>query len=63
LRGQNGGASLGGDPKLSTLNKWYRALEGAGIEFIDEDGARGPGVRLQNGKPAGKRKSGFPKPK
>jgi hypothetical protein len=23
---------LGVDPKLSTLNKWYRALEGAGVE-------------------------------
>jgi transcriptional regulator with XRE-family HTH domain len=47
------------DPKLSTLNKWYRALEGAGVEFIDgsvEDD-RGPGVRPRHGgKPAGKRK-------
>ena len=24
--------------RLSTLNKWYRALEGAGVEFIDEGG-------------------------
>jgi predicted transcriptional regulator len=51
--------ALGSDPKLSTLNKWYRALEGAGVEFIDEDqdGERGPGVRLRHGsKPAGKRK-------
>jgi hypothetical protein len=29
-------------PKLSTLNKWYRALEGAGVEFIDEDAERNP---------------------
>jgi hypothetical protein len=36
------------------LNKWYRALEGAGVEFIDEDAERGLGVRLQKGKPAGK---------
>jgi hypothetical protein len=43
------------DSKLSTLNKWYRALEGAGVEFID-DAEHGPGVRLQKGKPAGKRK-------
>jgi hypothetical protein len=46
-------------PKLSTLNKWCRALEGAGVEFIDEDedGERGPGVRLRHGsKPASKRK-------
>jgi len=35
------------DPKLSTLNKWRRALEAAGIEFIDEDEDRGPGVRLK----------------
>jgi predicted transcriptional regulator len=44
------------DPKLSTLNKWYRALEGAGVEFIDESVEHGPGVRLQEGKAAGKRK-------
>jgi transcriptional regulator with XRE-family HTH domain len=41
----------GSDPKLSTLNKWRRALEQAGIEFID-DGAHsyegGPGVRLRS---------------
>jgi transcriptional regulator with XRE-family HTH domain len=38
------------DPKLSTLSKWRRALEAAGVEFID-DGAKsdegGPGVRLR----------------
>jgi hypothetical protein len=44
------------DPKLSTLNKWYRALEGAGVEFQDESVEHGPGVRLQKGKPVGKRK-------
>jgi len=48
--------ALGSDPKLSTLNKWYRALEAAGVEFIDEDAERGPGVRLQKAKPGGKRK-------
>jgi Flp pilus assembly protein TadB len=33
----------------STLNKWYRALEGAGVEFIGEDPAadRGQGVRMR----------------
>ena len=40
------------DPKLSTLNKWRRALESAGVIFI-EDGAKsdegGPGVRLRSG--------------
>ena len=49
--------SRGSDPKLSARNKWYRALEGAGVEFIDEDAERGPGVRLRlSVKPAGKRK-------
>jgi transcriptional regulator with XRE-family HTH domain len=42
---------LGADSKISTLNKLRRALEAAGIEFID-DGARsdaglGAGVRLR----------------
>lgn len=41
---------LGADSKISTLNKMRRALEAAGVEFIDE-GARsddgGPGVRLR----------------
>jgi transcriptional regulator with XRE-family HTH domain len=35
------------DPKLSTLNKWQRALEIAGVEFIDEDDERGAGVRFK----------------
>lgn len=35
------------DPKLSTLNKWRRTLEAAGVEFIDEDEHKGAGVRLQ----------------
>jgi transcriptional regulator with XRE-family HTH domain len=43
----------GSDPKLSTLNKWRRALEIAGVEFIDE-GSRsedgGPGVRFRKTK-------------
>ena len=48
-------SSVGSDPKLSTLNKWYRALEGVGVEFIDDDAERGPGVRLRrSGKPARK---------
>jgi transcriptional regulator with XRE-family HTH domain len=41
---------LGADSKISTLNKLRRALEAAGVEFID-DGAKseegGPGVRLK----------------
>jgi hypothetical protein len=32
------------------------ALETVGVRFIDEDEQDGLGVRLQNGKPAGKRK-------
>jgi len=48
--------SRGSDPKLSTVNKWQRALEAAGVEFIDESPEHGPGVRLQKGKPASKRK-------
>jgi len=46
----------GSDPKLSTLNKWYRALEGVGVEFTDKSVEQGPSVRLQKGKPAGKKK-------
>jgi hypothetical protein len=46
----------GADAKISTLNKIRRALETAGVRFIDEDEEQGPGVRLQKGKPAGKRK-------
>jgi transcriptional regulator with XRE-family HTH domain len=39
----------GSDPKLGTVQKWRRALEAAGVEFIDDghksdDG--GPGVRM-----------------
>jgi hypothetical protein len=44
---------LGADSKISTLNKLRRALEAAGIEFID-DGARsyegGPGLRFRGTK-------------
>jgi transcriptional regulator with XRE-family HTH domain len=37
--------SRGSDPKLGTVNKWRRALEAAGVQFIDEDTDGGPGVR------------------
>ena len=37
----------GSDPRLSTLHKWKRALEAAGVVFIDEDETIGPGVRLR----------------
>lgn len=37
----------GSDPKLGTVQKWRRALEQAGVEFIDETETGGPGVRLK----------------
>jgi transcriptional regulator with XRE-family HTH domain len=36
------------DPKLSTLHKWRRALESAGVEFIDPTDGKGSGVRLKS---------------
>ena len=36
----------GGDVRVSTLRKIQRALEEAGVEFLDENGG-GPGVRLR----------------
>jgi len=38
------------DPKLSMLHKWRRALEAAGVMFIDPDDQNGPGVRLRGTK-------------
>jgi hypothetical protein len=46
---------FGADSEISTLNKIRRALEAACVRFIDEDEQDGLGVRLQKGKPAGKR--------
>jgi transcriptional regulator with XRE-family HTH domain len=48
--------SRGSDPKLSTLNKWRRALELGGVVFIDPaiGEEHGPGVRLR-GTQKGKR--------
>jgi transcriptional regulator with XRE-family HTH domain len=34
-------------PRRVTLEAIRRVLEAAGVEFIDEEGGRGPGVRLQ----------------
>jgi len=42
--------SRGRDPKLSTLNKWRRALEAAGVRLIDADEHDGPGARLRGAK-------------
>jgi transcriptional regulator with XRE-family HTH domain len=36
----------GADSKQSTMDKLQRALEAAGVEFIEENGG-GPGVRLR----------------
>jgi transcriptional regulator with XRE-family HTH domain len=35
------------DPKLSTLNKWQRALEAAGVAFIEPADGKGAGVRMK----------------
>jgi len=40
-------SGFGADYTVSTLNKVRRALEGAGVESIDDDAVHGPGVRLQ----------------
>lgn len=41
----------GSDPRLSTLIAWRRALEDAGVEFIDPTDGKGPGVRLRTDQP------------
>ena len=46
---------LGADSKISTLQKMRRALEAAGIQFIDEDADGGAGLRFRTGWPKGKR--------
>jgi transcriptional regulator with XRE-family HTH domain len=35
-----------GDPRASTLDKITTALLRSGVEFLDADGGKGPGVRL-----------------
>jgi transcriptional regulator with XRE-family HTH domain len=37
----------GSNPKLTTVLAWRRTLQRAGVEFIDDDGAKGLGVRLR----------------
>ena len=41
----------GSDPKLGTVQKWRRALEQAGVTFIEETETDGPGVRLKKVRP------------
>jgi hypothetical protein len=36
------------DPKVSTLYKWKRALEAAGVRFLDGDDVNGTGVRFKD---------------
>jgi transcriptional regulator with XRE-family HTH domain len=40
----------GSDPKQGTIQKWRRALQAAGVMFLDEDDTAGPGVRLRKTK-------------
>jgi transcriptional regulator with XRE-family HTH domain len=41
----------GSDPKQGTVQKWRRALEAAGVTFIEETETDGPGVRLKKLRP------------
>ncbi len=36
------------DPRLTTVGKLQRALERAGVRFIEADDGGGPGVRFRN---------------
>jgi ribosome-binding protein aMBF1 (putative translation factor) len=49
-------ADGGSDPRQGTVHKWQRALEGAGIVFVDEDEFTGPGVRIKKGWPKAKQR-------
>lgn len=48
-------ADGGSDPRQGTVHKWQRALEAAGVVFVDEDDLCGPGVRFKKGWLKGKR--------
>src|SRR5688572_20797275 len=39
------------NPKLRTVQMWMRSLEQAGVIFLNETEADGPGVRLKKGWP------------
>jgi predicted transcriptional regulator len=45
----------GSDPRQGTVHRWQRALEAAGVVFVDEDEHYGAGVRWKKGWPKGKR--------
>ena len=49
-------AEGGSDPRQGTVQKWQRALEAAGGEFIDPADGKGPGVRLKSDRPGPKAK-------
>lgn len=38
----------GSNPKMNTVMAWRRALQQAGVVFLDDDGEQGPGVRLKD---------------
>jgi transcriptional regulator with XRE-family HTH domain len=38
----------GSNPKMQTVLAWRRALQQAGVIFIEDDGVNGPGVRLRD---------------
>jgi hypothetical protein len=40
--------SRGSDPKLGTVQKWRRALELGGVEFLDPVDDKGSGVRFRS---------------
>jgi transcriptional regulator with XRE-family HTH domain len=40
----------GSNPKLLTVMAWRRALERAGVVFVEPDDELGPGVRLREGR-------------
>jgi hypothetical protein len=47
----HGFETRGTDPKRSTMLKWRRALEAAGIEFLEPtDDGKGEGVRFKSAK-------------
>ena len=48
----------GSNPKLTTVLAWRRTLQRAGVEFVDDDGVKGPGVRLRETELSKRKRSG-----